>query len=303
MFVFRKTWMALLLLLWCLTAVSIALSRPLSSKEDIEKEGREFHKNVDDMEDFDDDTDFLLKGMKDKFLKHVSAVPPFLFAKSIESEGIADFQPLQKIFKSDHHTMITNSFLRILQDHSSNSEYFERTVFISEEPIGTNGDEFSVFLKFRLSGKDVQQSGVIFALTFTTGKILSISESREDELDHEKANNDAGYAVFGNNWMKQEGSEENPFQGFAVVIDTSKKRHKKLNDISIIYNNGLGSPESVYKAAVGCKSNFHFWSDRDDVHMLTVRKFKLHNCLLLLQPLRVMCILLLEYCMFLLFLY
>ncbi len=240
-----------LLLLWM--AVASIASRPMVKDDLMKQDDLKMKKGTDELEE-------QLRPMEHaSLLKHVSAIPPFVNVKI--DKHFEGHKPIRETFALANGALTSNSFIRLVMD-GYNAE--EHTTVVSKSTIESSSDEFSAVIKFRLSGTSVNH-GVIFGWTFNTRYIENPINDIED-LYLENKNLDTMHLLFSTT------TEPPPFEGFAVVMDTSKNRNG-MKDVFLVYNDGTMSTELMHRTATGCDGNLHYLEKKNDARIATVRKF------------------------------
>ncbi len=256
-----------LLLLWI--AVSTIATHPKEDKmgpkdihESLKVDNEDMLRNIELLQEKNDEFDKLLKLLEHdtKLMKHVSALPPFL--DPLSHKLLDDHATLQDSFKCAQSCYVCNNFVRLL-DYEYEKE--ENCVLSSKTSINATDETFSTVMNIRLSGTSFDDVGVVLGWVFSV-RDFPIDNDVKD-LFEEKGNPDTLELLFASS------VDPPPLQGFAVVIDTSQKnRNKRLKEVSLIYSTGKTSKKMMYQTAVGCDGGFHFWEERDDVDVDTVRK-------------------------------
>ncbi len=256
-----------LLLLWM--AVASVAARPMA-RDDLKKhDDMVMKKNIEEMKKGAEIEERMRAMDSELLLKHVSAIPPFITVWS--DKHLDTYKSIFEKFDLDHDARTTNNFVRVSMDTYKKEDMY---TVVSKSSIESSSEDFSAAIRFRLSGTSVHDVGVIFGWTFDTRYAKGVTHDHDiEDFYTENENPDTLQLLF--------ASTKNPplFEGFAVVIDTSKNRHVQLKDVSLVYNDGTMSTEEMYRTATGCAANFHYWEKRDDVKIDSVRNSSTHYLL------------------------
>ncbi len=202
-------------------------------------------------------------------LRDTSLVPPFFEDRA----GLQNDDPITDTFIMTPDARISYSFIRLIEDDGSvldSATKCERSGLVSKEGIGELDGGFSAFLKFRLTGSNRDGIGVALGLSFTT-KPIEIQIERSFKLGELNNSINALYST----------DEPFNFEGFAVIVDTSTNKYPRTGNVIMVYNNGKMSFEDMQVKSQYCTADFHYWEDRDDVHVTSVRKINSAHSLLL----------------------
>ncbi len=275
---FGKRWVALLLF-WMTVVLMAAKATHYEGSSSSSEEELDILRDKDSAENDSED----LEDIERHFLKQVSLVPPFHYSE----EGVEGYTSATDLFNMSGNAIPSNSFIRLISDHERTvEEDWERGIALSKDPIREIDGGFSAFLKFRLSGTNKHGVGVVLGLAFTTRKIEIPDDISASPHSGPVDIQESVKILFSAN----QSVNSAPFKGFAVIIDTSKAKHPNPGDIFMVYNNGSMLMQEMYSTAKGCNANFHYWENRDDVHISSVRKINSTHCLLFAYCVVVRCL-------------
>mmetsp|Transcript_15700 Transcript_15700/g.22166 ORF Transcript_15700/g.22166 Transcript_15700/m.22166 type:complete len:428 (-) Transcript_15700:41-1324(-) len=176
----------------------------------------------------DEDDDIFRKHIKN-LIESISFEAPF-------TDHGGDGKRIVKNWIHDGSTSIKQSFIRLTPDM-----IYSAGQLWSTKILGTH--EFSLELKFRVSGKS-EKSGGEYLSMWITDRRKAIEEGTFYGIDEF-------------------------FTGIGFIIDTKRDTgDTKHRDVSIVWNNGKKTNEQLKENISGCNMNIRYWEGRDDFNVL-----------------------------------